>query len=334
MKEDSSENMDLLIVKYLDNEIDIHEKEVLDRWVSTSKENERHFIRMAKTWEQTIIRLQNERSASEHYMRFQQLLLRRKRKMHKIVYRISAVAAVLLLLSIMHFFVVPSLDDPLLTEVTFNQKKEIVLPDGSVVWLNKNSTLEYRKKFLHDRNVHITGEAYFDVTPDKKHPFTVKASDITIKVMGTEFTITNYSDEASAETVLKSGCIQLTTPKTEKEILLRPGQMVSYDKASGNVELKSVDPANFTGWINDRLVFQNTPLRHVFTQLEKWYGIAIECTDPALLQTPVSFTVDSETKEEILNTLQVIAPFAWKEQNSNNENSSTIIILPMKDKEP
>lgn len=325
--EQKLKDIDSLILKYLDNEATDEEKAMLDIWINSSQDNKRYFVRMVKTWEQTYIYLQNENYAGERFDRFKQLLF--KRRMRRVVYGISGAAAVALLVLVIRFLM-PASDIVLLSDATFDQKKEVVLPDGSVVWLNKNTRIQYPEDFISNRKVYLTGEAYFDVTENKKKPFVVETSDLTIQVLGTRFVVTDYSEEKVAEAVLESGIIQLVTQKTGEDFLLHPGQMVTHDRVLGETRLEFVDAHNFTDWIKNSLVFESTHLKDVFTQLEKWYGIKIECEDTALLQTPVSFTVDTETKEEILNTLQVVVPFSWKHEPDQSERAPVITVLPAK----
>lgn len=320
--EQGLKDIDLLIVRYLNNEESRDDKVILDRWIHSSLENKRYFTRMVKTWEHSHIYLQDEIFADERYNRFKQLLF--KRRMRRFVYSVSAIASIALLIIAIRFLI-PTYT-PLVSVAANDQKKEIILPDGSLVWLNKNSSIQYPENFKTSRKLYLTGEAYLDVKSNAEQPFTVETSDFTIHVLGTRFVVTDYSEEKVAEAVLESGLIQLVSQKSGEEVLLHPGQMVTYEKAKGNIRLESVDVRNFTEWINNHLVFENTPLKDVFTQLEKWYGITIKCKDTEILQTPVSFTVDTETYEEILNTLQIIAPFTWNIGLDKSERSPVIDI--------
>lgn len=318
-------DIDSLIVKYLDNEAADEEKVMLDEWINFSQDNKHYFNRMVKAWEQSHIYLQDEDCAGKRFLHFRQLL--HQGRLRRITYGSSAAAAVALIVLAIHFFM-PSSVVVLLSEVAFDQKKEVVLPDGSVVWLNKNSRIQYPEDFVSHRKVYLTGEAYFDVTENRGRPFVVETSDLTVRVLGTRFVVTDYNDEEVAEAVLESGKIQLVTQKTGEAFLLHPGQMASHNRALGETRLELVDAHHFTDWIKNRLVFENTDLKDVFMQLEKWYGIKIKCADATVLQTPVSLTVDIETKEEILNTLQVVVPFIWRLEPSQGERSPTVTVLP------
>jgi ferric-dicitrate binding protein FerR (iron transport regulator) len=319
------EDIDLLIVRYLDNAATLDEKKILENWINSSEDNRQYFVRMVKTWEKSHIYLQDDAIAEDHFFRFRQLLHRRKTR--RLVYSLSAAAAVALLVLVIRFFVPAS--NVLLSEATVDQKKEIVLPDGSIVWLNKNSSIEYPNNFTSNREVFLTGEAFFDVTKNNGKPFTVKTKELTVKVLGTRFVVTDYNDEKNAEAVLETGKIKLKVEEKGEVFTLQPGQMVTHNCENGETQLQNVDVHQFTDWIKNSLVFENTSMKNVITQLEKWYGIKIECTDEIILQTPVTITIDKEAKEEVLNTLQIVVPFIWKEKPNQGERTSIITILPI-----
>lgn len=310
---DNMEDIDVLIIKYLDNHADASEKKALNDWINISNDNERYFVHMAQIWELSFINLQDSSYAEERFARFQQLL--HKQKTRRINLIISSVAAVVLLFFVIQLLT-PSFGNDLLSVTTLGEKKKIELSDGSVVWLNKFSSLQYSEKFFQDRTVRLTGEAYFEVVTDREHPFFVRTNNLTIKVLGTKFVVTDYEDDKFAETVLQSGSIHLKTEKSAKEFLLVPGQKMTYDIESGDTQLELVDAHHFSDWTNNRLLFENTKLKDVFIQLEKWYGIKIESTDTELLQTPVSFTLDKEPLSEILFLLQQITNFNWSEKEN------------------
>ncbi|MEA5080162.1 MAG: FecR family protein [Dysgonamonadaceae bacterium] len=319
------EDIDLLIVRYLDNAATLDEKKILENWINSSEDNRQYFVRMVKTWEKSHIYLQDDAIAEDHFFRFRQLLHRRKTR--RLVYSLSAAAAVALLVLVIRFFVPAS--NVLLSEATVDQKKEIVLPDGSIVWLNKNSSIEYPNNFTSNREVFLTGEAFFDVTKNNGKPFTVKTKELTVQVLGTRFVVTDYNDEKNAEAVLETGKIKLKVEEKGEVFTLQPGQMVTHNCENGETQLQNVDVHQFTDWIKNSLVFENTSMKNVITQLEKWYGIKIECTDEIILQTPVTITIDKEAKEEVLNTLQIVVPFIWKEKPNQGERTSIITILPI-----
>jgi len=320
------EDIDLLIVRYLDNTATLDEKKILENWINSSEDNRCYFVRMVKTWEKSHIYLQNDAIAEDYFIRFRQLLHRRKTR--RLLYSLSAAAAVAFFVLVIRFFV-PTSNVVLVSEAPVDQKKEVVLPDGSIVWLNKNSSIEYPNNFTSNREVFLTGEAFFDVTKNNGKPFTVKTKELTVQVLGTRFVVTDYNDEKNAEAVLETGKIKLKVEEKGEVFTLQPGQMVTHNCENGETQLQNVDVHQFTDWIKNSLVFENTSMKNVITQLEKWYGIKIECTDEIILQTPVTITIDKEAKEEVLNTLQIVVPFIWKEKPNQGERTSIITILPI-----
>src|SRR5690554_55917 len=315
-------DIDSLIVKYLENEATHEERTRLDAWIKLSKENKRYFILCVKAWEATNIHFQDGATVARQFHYFHQHLRVRKRR--KIFYTISSVAAAILIIFGISYLL-PS-DNTLVVVAATDHKKEVRLKDGSIIWLNKNSQVQYPEDFNSLRAVYLTGEAYFDVAQNQKEPFVVETSEFLIKVLGTRFVVTDYDEGSVAETILESGEIRLETQKTGESFLLEPGQMITHDKALSTTTLEVVDASNFTNWVNSGLVFENNRLKDVFIQLEKWYGIRIECNEEALLRIPVSFSVDTETKEEILNTLTWIAPFTWSLETNVDEKYSVITI--------
>jgi len=315
-------DIDSLIVKYLENEATHEERTRLDAWIKLSKENKRYFILCVKAWEATYIHFQDGATAARQFHHFHQHLRVRKRR--KIFYTISSVAAAILIVFGISYLL-PS-NDTLVVVAATDHKREVKLEDGSIIWINKNSHVQYPENFNSHRTVYLTWEAYFDVAQGHKEPFIVETSEFLIKVLGTRFVITDYEEGTVAETILESGEIQLETQNKGESFLLKPGQKISHDKALSTTKLEVVDASNFTNWVNSALVFENSRLKDVFIQLEKWYGIRIECNEEALLQIPVSFSVDTETKEEIFNTLTWIAPFTWSLETNVDEKYSVITI--------
>lgn len=322
MKRDLND-IDRIITLYLSNEASSEEKAKLESWINLSKENRRYFTNMVKVWEYSITYSGDNESHEKRFQHFQQQALKRRNR--RISYITSAVAAVALLVLAINFFIV-SPKAMLTAEANSDEKKEIVLPDGSTVWLNRNSTIHYPKNFTKNREVQLKGEAYFDVVQNIEKPFTVETPSLQIEVLGTTFVVTDYDENKIAETVLKSGKINLVAQKTGDVFLMGPNQMIKHDKTKGETKLEMVDAHNFTDWVKNSLVFDNTRLENVFIQLEKWYGIRIVCEDASILRTPVSFTVDVESKEEILDILQGVVSFSWEQNHEPIDNKSTIII--------
>lgn len=153
---------------------------------------------------------------------------------------------------------------------------EVVLPDGTKVWLNSATSLTYPVIFRgKERRVELTGEAYFEVAKNAASPFFVKTSSQTIEVLGTHFNINSYPDEKSVKTTLLEGSVKVTGSENRQMVKLSPLQQAI--NVSG--DLKIVDDADIEealAWKNGKFLFRNTDLQTVMRQLSRWYDVDIE----------------------------------------------------------
>jgi transmembrane sensor len=149
---------------------------------------------------------------------------------------------------------------------------QVILPDGSKAWLNAASSLTFPTSFSGDkREVHVTGEAYFEVAKDVARPFLVKAGNVSITVLGTSFDISNYNDEP-IKTTLVGGAVKVTGGN--RSVLLKPGQQA---KASGE-DLQLVakaDTQSIVAWKDGDFRFRGASIDEVMRQLSRWYDIQV-----------------------------------------------------------
>jgi ferric-dicitrate binding protein FerR (iron transport regulator) len=150
---------------------------------------------------------------------------------------------------------------------------QVVLPDGSQVWLNAASSLQYPTAFTGaERKVTITGEAYFKVSQDAKHPFVVQYNQAAVVVLGTEFNIMAYPEEPALQTTLVNGSIRLQ--QQNRQQLLLPGQMLVQQ--NGEWTMQQADLEQVTAWKNGYFQFYRAGLPEIMRQLGRWYDIDIE----------------------------------------------------------
>ena len=152
---------------------------------------------------------------------------------------------------------------------------QLVLPDGSKVWLNAASSIRYPTTFTNkERNVEITGEAYFEVAQNKSIPFIVKMDNETeVEVLGTQFNINSYENEERISTTLLEGSVRIKN--REGSIVLSPGQQANV---TGSEKIKVFNKVNLEkvmAWKNGVFNFQDASLQEVMRQLERWYDIDV-----------------------------------------------------------
>ena len=150
----------------------------------------------------------------------------------------------------------------------------VVLPDGSKVWLNAESSIHYPLTFSgKERVVDITGEAYFEVTHNKHFPFKVKVNGKEIEVLGTHFNVNSYEDEPSMRTTLLEGLIRIGNGVIKK--IIHPGQEASILNNTTDIKIISADVQNAIAWKNGYFSFHNANLKTVMRQLARWYDIDV-----------------------------------------------------------
>jgi hypothetical protein len=150
---------------------------------------------------------------------------------------------------------------------------QLTLPDGSEVWLNAASSITYPTAFsASERKVTITGEAYFEVAKDKTRPFRVNVNDQTeVEVLGTHFNINAYADEGTIRTTLLEGSVKVIG--NGKQAVISPGQQVISGTQFSII--KNADVAQATAWRTGYFNFNNTDIRLVIKQLERWYDVDV-----------------------------------------------------------
>ncbi len=149
----------------------------------------------------------------------------------------------------------------------------ITLSDGTVVYLNSESELRYPVKFAgEDRRGYLSGEAYFDVTVDKEHPFIVDLKTSAVKVLGTGFDVRAYKDENEILTTLVSGSVVFSAGK--ESVVLKPGEQAVLDQ-SGELETREVDTYLYTAWKEGVFAFKQQRLEEIMKIVSRWYNVNI-----------------------------------------------------------
>ncbi|RZK56168.1 MAG: FecR family protein [Pedobacter sp.] len=195
----------------------------------------------------------------------------------------------------------------------------VVLPDGTVAWLNADSELKYPSAFKDDmRQVELKGEAYFEVTsyPDKKWPFIVKSIDQQVQVLGTKFNISAYDDDDFVKTSLIEGKVKVLNENSQKTVFLKPGQEAALDRNSNNMTVYASDVEQSIAWKEGLFIFNNENLYVAMNKIARWYDVEIvykgDLKDKSLWGTASR----NEKLETLLKTLQAtrVAKFKIEER--------------------
>jgi transmembrane sensor len=151
----------------------------------------------------------------------------------------------------------------------------LVLADGSKVWLNADTKLKYPVNFSSDiRQVFLSGEAYFEVKHNSERPFIVTANTMDVTVLGTSFNVMAYTDENQTQATLIAGKVSVTEISDKKsKTILSPGYQASLDINSKTISSRKVDTDTYTAWKDGRFVFMNEDLNSIMRKLSRWYDI-------------------------------------------------------------
>ncbi len=197
----------------------------------------------------------------------------------------------------------------------------LVLSDSSVVYLNSMTTLKYPVNFTGDsREVElIKGEAFFEVTKDKSHPFIVKTPDVRLKVLGTSFNVSAFNDDKNSYITLETGSLEVANMNNSKDIqLLEPNQQAIIESGTNTPMLVSdVDASIYSSWRNGTIVFKNETLEEMMKNLARWYNIEVFFEKESLKHVRFSTNIDKYNEiEPILELLQLTNKVKIKTDNN------------------
>lgn len=224
-------------------------------------------------------------------------------------------------------------------------KTSLVLPDGTKVWLNAGSQLDYDKNYGNKlREVSLVGEAYFDVVKNPERPFLIHTRKMDIKVLGTAFNVKCYPGEKTTETSLVHGSIEVTLKDRQEKIMLKPYEKLIINNddntvAQGQGQPNKNQPAHLqsekpiisvshltympadstvieTAWVQNRLVFSGETFEEVALKMERWYNVKIDFADESAKQYRLTGNFEKETSVEALNALKLVAPFVYTLKNN------------------
>lgn len=322
---DDAKYMDL-IAKYLSGNADVAEKEELMAWVERDPANRAFFEEMIELW--SISDNYEEQFATDTAQAWQALderlfgqeiatqtasVASHKKSSAKIV-RLSInktilrVAAVILLAIVVGIWWFGGFTDEkaemVIVETAAEERQQLELPDGSTIWLNENTRLSYNQTF-DERIVNLKGEAFFDVVEQSGEPFTIFSEGATTKVLGTSFNVRAYPEEPRVEVTVATGKVALRkADNVAEEVILEKGTSGIYDKTAEETAVIETPISNADAWKQQRLDFQDTPMRDVIPALERYFDIEMNVTNERVLNCPVTGTFDRPDIESITGILE------------------------------
>jgi transmembrane sensor len=210
----------------------------------------------------------------------------------------------------------------------YGTRSFLELPDGSKLWLNAGSKVKYADGFKNGRReLTLAGEAFFDVKHDPEHPFIIHTGKLDVKVLGTSFNVKAYPGDATMETTLIKGKVEIDFPgNSQANIILQPNEKVvipvketpAVHATNGAVDRKTVAPDPTyrtiieTSWVEDKLVFRNETFSDVTMQLERWYNIHFSFEDKRYLQDRLTGYFKDQPIKNVMDALQISLGFRYR----------------------
>jgi transmembrane sensor len=344
-----------LLTKKLSADIDAGEAEEFDNYLGSDETYRQQYIFFKDYW------VPDQEQYSNTDMMFQRIKAKigiiendrvKEKKNNSIsIFRfLKSIAAILIAcigLTVIYYFSINKSKKTTashlgLTKTASRVKSKITLSDGSVVTLNSETTLKYPQVFAgHNREVYLSGEAFFDVTKDPEHPFIVHAGKMNIKVLGTAFNIKSYINDPSSETTLIRGAIEVTmSDRPSDRIILKPSEKlilsnIAAIKQHRNKRSMLHSPANNssyaltsltylrsndstvveTSWVNNKLVFKDEDFVSLANKMERWYGVKIKFKNSISKDFRFTGLFEKENVIQAMTALQMIEHFTFDYKN-------------------
>jgi ferric-dicitrate binding protein FerR (iron transport regulator) len=349
-----------IIIRVLKSEASDDDKQKLTSWLALSQENVEIFKQSESVWNALeIVKTGKEYDSGKAFRSFKEQVSNRLKTSRRIgLYKkidifIRIAAVLVILIGIGHLFTKPIdksiQSDPSVFEIISprGSKTQVLLPDGSKVWLNSESKIRYFNNYNQSgREVILEGEGYFEVKKNPDKPFVVTASDIRIKALGTIFNIKAYPEENTIETTLVEGRLEVesgASGKVNKLVTLEPNQKVTFFNKNEVVEeqknieenqkvenappvkavmdkiisKEKVDPSLITSWKNNILYFDNENFQDLAFKLERRFGVTIHFENESLKQLRFTGKFRDTIIEQVLEALQFASPFDYRFDDNN-----------------
>ena len=359
------EEIEVYIVDFLSGDITEENEQKLIHWLKEDQGHQKLFDEAKSAW--LIANNSDSISNTEKGWRFLSKEIRKREGKKHISHKkeletkfeiplfLKVAVSILLFyflggLSWYYFNIVFDNDSEKITEIAapLGSKSSVILPDGTNVTLNAGSKISYAGSYGDRlRDIHLEGEAFFDVVTNKNKPFIVNTSSIKITALGTSFNVKAYEGEETVQTTLVEGLIKIENDKVKDDYLyLEPNQVAVFKKSTDKLEiqeqtkqdqitankkreeidyilkkssviLKIDDPKPYTSWKDDQLIITGESLGELATKLGRMYDVTFGFENDVVKNYSFKGTLEKETLEQVLNVIRLTAPIKYEVNNKN-----------------
>jgi len=296
-----------LAQKYAQNKCSLSEKEAVESFFEKQTEKEQNTIILSLT--------NDKRNAILHKIKAE--INKPKAKLRTLYSKVAKIAAITIVLLSVTFLVTRSSTNNIITQsAAKGEIKTLLLPDGSKLILNANSSITYSTDFKNNRKVHLKGEAFFKVVRNPKKPFTVETTQFKIKVLGTSFTIRAYQNYSNTISVL-SGKVEVNSKENPKEkIWLTKNQQLSFSKSQLPIRTNDSE-RDFLAWTKNIVILENTTLGETAEILKNKFKVTILFENTELEKLRITGKFKNENITTILKTIAEVKQLEIHFQTTN-----------------
>lgn len=326
---------DEILFKYISDQANGGEKRKVQEWAAISEERKKELSRMKNSW--VLASLHNEGDPRIKELEIQLILdkisaLNKKTGSKILRIKWLKYAAIL-------FFVIglSGLTGYFISNARFlnsgfteiivpkGERSKVFLPDGSTVQLNGGSQLKFEPSFQSGkRKVFLDGEAFFEVTRDKSHPFIVETNNnFQVEVLGTRFNVSSYAEDKTITTYLESGKVKINM-KGKEAIYLKPSEVFKYEKNSGDAIKQTINDESYSDWTKGILNIKGETIEELAKKLERRFDIEIIFGDDEVMNHTYSGSIKDEDLNNVLSALEFLSSLNF------NRNGKVVTLFSKK----
>ena len=313
----NAENIDELIALKLVGSIDAESEKILADWVNESAENARHFEEMQKIWGAGNLDDQFNPDVNAAWENVEEELgldekgrvIPMRKSSNTIYYRIAA--AIVVLLGVTWIYTNQLSTPDMVRVASLSDQTEVTLPDNSKVYLNANTSIEYPEYFKgKTREIKLEGEAFFEITKDKAHPFIIHTANAYTKVLGTSFNILARKGLKNIVVSVKTGKVEVGIDNREN-VKLEPGYTAKVNLETNSLEKIITPSENYLSWKTKEMIFEDVEISELISVLSSYYDVEISANEE-ILKCHFTGKFNQPKITDVLNVLELSNGFTYE----------------------
>ena len=314
-----------IIIRYLENRCSEEDFVLINEWMKESDENAGELFRMEEIYQLGKFPFEEENLVAKAERRLGRRLEQENQKrqevfkLKSVLRYVAAIVGVIVLAAGLAYWFRNKAEELVVASAAHGQVREMLLPDGTKVWLNQSSVLKYPRAFEgKERHVYLDGEAYFEVNKNKKHPFIVQTETIDVQVLGTHFNVDAYQNNPDVKTTLLTGSVAVSNKSKSVRVILKPNEIAIYNKVEEKLTRKVLENVeDEISWRQGEFIFDDLPLQEIARELSNSFGATIHIADTALQNYRI--TARFRNGEDLTTILSVLHNAGYFDYSQNNK---------------